>query len=63
MKRRSYTSKHYMAEVRERRRANGFREVNVWVPEEDKDKVHEMAREARERCDRPFDTKETPDAS
>lgn len=52
---RSKNSREYMAEKRAERRANGFREVNVWVPEEDKDKIHEFAREAREQCDRPFD--------
>ena len=55
MTRRAIDNRAYMAEKRAARRANGFREVNVWVPEEDKDRIHEIAREAREQCDRHFD--------
>ena len=59
MKRRSIDNREYMAVKRAERRANGFREVNVWVPEEDKDKIHELAKKVREECDRPFDSEES----
>lgn len=59
MTRRSSDNREYMAEKRAARRAAGFREVNVWVPEEDKDKIHDLAKKVREECERPFDSKES----
>ena len=39
-------------ELRKTRRASDFTEVNVWVPTEAKQQIHDLAEALRDRCDR-----------
>lgn len=63
MTRRKYSSREYMARLREERHAMGLKEVILWVPEDEKDNFRELAREARENSGLSTSEEDKSDAS